>query len=112
MPSVVPMLPATMVPITPTMSDTRAPKISRLSTSRLWKSVPSKACMLPPADQNGGSKIFAPGIGSVGSYGAMTLANTAISTNGTRIASGSTGRSRPMRSRCSATECGKRRLQR
>ena len=108
MPSVVPMLPATMVPITPTISDTRAPKISRLSTSRLWKSVPSRARVLPPVDQNGGSKIFAPGIGSVGSYGAMTLANTAMNTNGTRIASGSNGRSRPTCSRCSARE---RRLQ-
>src|SRR5271168_3920344 len=57
--------------------------------------------MPPPGAQNGGSKIFAPGIGSVGSYGAMTLANKAISTNGTRIASGSSGQSRPMRSRFS-----------
>ena len=95
MPSVVPMLPATMVPSTPTISDTRAPKIRRLSTSRLWKSVPSSQCMLPPADQTGGSKIFAPGIGSVGSYGAITLAKMAISTNGTRISKGTSGRSRP-----------------
>ena len=61
------MLPATMVPVTPTISDTRAPKINRLNTSRLWKSVPRSACALPPSIQKGGSKIFAPGIGSVGS---------------------------------------------
>ena len=73
MPSMVPMPPATMVPMTPTSSETRAPKISRLSTSRPWKSVPSKARVLPPVDQNGGSKIFAPGIGSVGSYGAIAV---------------------------------------
>ena len=30
----VPMLPATIVPVTPTINDTRAPKISRLRTSR------------------------------------------------------------------------------
>src|ERR1700720_2735770 len=63
------MLPATMVPVTPTISDTRAPKISRLKTSRDWKSVPRSACALPPCIQNGGSKIFAPGIGSVGGGG-------------------------------------------
>jgi hypothetical protein len=94
------------VPITPTISETRAPKINRLSTSRPWKSVPSRARVPPPVDQNGGSKIFAPGIGSVGSYGAIALANTAMNTNGTRIASGSHGTSRPMCSRLSARKAG------
>ena len=42
---------ATMVPVTPTISDTRAPKISRLKTSRDWKSVPSNAWILPPCIQ-------------------------------------------------------------
>ena len=46
----VPMLPATIVPITPTISDTRAPKISRLSTSRPWKSVPSSAARVGALD--------------------------------------------------------------
>jgi hypothetical protein len=52
---------------------------------------------LPPRAQNGGSKIFAPGMGSVGSYGAMKLAKTAMNTNGIKIASGSTGHPRPAR---------------
>ena len=77
--------------MTPTISDTRAPKISRESTSRPWKSVPSRAVGLAPSAQKGGAKILAPGIGSVGSNGAIALANTATSTNGTRIASGTTG---------------------
>src|SRR5262245_37388850 len=88
------MQPATSVPVSPTISDTREPKIRRLSTSRPWKSVPNRACALPPAAQKGGSKIFAPGIGSVGSYGAITPANRAISTYGTRIASGTIGNPR------------------
>ena len=67
MPSIVPMPPATIVPVTPTISETRAPKIKRLNTSRPWKSVPSRACGLAPAIQKGGSNILAPGIGSVGS---------------------------------------------
>src|SRR5580765_4304816 len=91
MPKVVPMLPATIVPMTPTINETRAPKISRLRTSRPWKSVPRSASGLAPSIQNGGSKILAPGMGSVGSYGTIALANTASSTNGTRIASGNTG---------------------
>src|ERR1700720_4184974 len=68
------MLPATMVPVTPTISDTRAPKIKRLKTSRDWKSVPRSACALPPCIQNGGSKIFAPGIGSGGAEGGVESA--------------------------------------
>src|SRR5215472_7197961 len=101
MPSAVPMLPATMVSITPTINDTRAPKIRRLNRSRAWKSVPSNACVLPPCIQNGGSKIFASGIGSVGSYGAIQSAKSASRMNGTRIASGSTGncRARPVQRR-------------
>src|SRR5438105_8405203 len=91
LPKVVPMPPATTVPMTPTSSDTRRPKISRERTSRPWKSVPSRAGGLAPSAQKGGAKILAPGIGSVGSNGAIALANTATSTNGTRIASGTTG---------------------
>ena len=70
------MPPATRVPISPTISDTRAPKISRLKMSRLWKSVPSGVAKLPPSIQNGGANISAPFTGNVGSYGAMKSAKT------------------------------------
>src|SRR5829696_8554036 len=90
-PRLVPMPPATIVPMTPTISETRAPCSRRLNMSRPWKSVPSRAAGLAPSTQNGGSKILAPGIGSVGSYGAMIPAKPATRKNGIRIASGRTG---------------------
>src|SRR5262249_19640600 len=108
MPSVVPMLPATIVPVTPTMSDTRAPKNSRLSTSRPWKSGPSSAAGLAPAFQKGGARIWARGIGWVGSWGAIRSANPATSRRERRIVSGSSGhcRARASHSRRSATPAG------
>jgi hypothetical protein len=42
MPSRVPITPATSTAVTPTIIDTRAPKISRDSTSRPTWSVPSR----------------------------------------------------------------------
>ena len=61
------MTPATITAVKPTTIKTRAPKMSRESTSRPRWSVPSSASGLAPGIQKGGSKILAPGIGSVGS---------------------------------------------
>ena len=62
------MPPATTVPMTPTISDTRAPKISRLEhVAALEIGAEQGVPGCAPSIQNGGSKILAPGIGSVGS---------------------------------------------
>src|SRR5712692_11056835 len=100
MPIAVPMLPATTVPIRPTTSDTRAPKMRRLRTSRPWKSVPSRVAVLPPSIQNGGSKMFAPFTGSVGSYGAMRSAKIATRVRPTRITTATSGASRRVLTTC------------
>ena len=54
MPSTVPMTPAIRTAVMPTIMETRAPKMSRESTSRPRWSVPSRWASLPPACQNGG----------------------------------------------------------
>src|SRR6185295_3468081 len=77
MPSAVPRPPATSVPISPTISDTRAPWIRRLRMSRPRKSVPRGVTELPPSIQRGGSNTLAPLTGSVGSWGAMRSAKIA-----------------------------------
>src|SRR5881628_1319862 len=93
-PIAVPMLPATSVPISPTISDTRAPWIRRLRMSRPWKSVPSSVIARPPSIQNGGSNTFAPCTGSVGSYGAMRSAKIATSMRPPRMTTAACGASR------------------
>src|SRR6266545_2744737 len=92
-PIAVPMLPATSVPISPTISDTRAPWIKRLRMSRPWKSVPSSVIARPPSIQNGGSNTFAPCTGSVGSCGAMRSAKIATSTRPPRMTMAARGAS-------------------
>ncbi len=93
-PIAVPMPPATRVPISPTISDTRAPWISRLRMSRPWKSVPSGVATLPPSIQNGGANISAPFTGSVGSYGAMRSARSATRIRPPRMTTAASGASR------------------
>src|SRR5207245_4987159 len=93
-PIAVPMLPATSVPISPTISDTRAPWIRRLRMSRPWKSVPSSVVARPPSIQNGGSNTFAPCTGSVGSCGAMRSAKIATSMRPPRMTMAACGASR------------------
>src|SRR5437899_2755947 len=88
------MLPATSVPISPTISDTRAPWIRRLRMSRPWKSVPSSVVARPPSIQNGGSNTFAPCTGSVGSCGAMRSAKIATSMRPPRMTMAACGASR------------------
>src|SRR2546425_5570635 len=93
-PIAVPIPPATSVPISPTISDTRVPWMRRLRTSRLWKSVPSNVVVRPPSIQKGGSKTFAPFTGSVGSCGAMRSAKIATSIRPPRMTTGTSGASR------------------
>src|SRR6266508_228706 len=93
-PIAVPMLPATSVPISPTINDTRAPWIRRLRMSRPWKSVPSSVIARPPSIQNGGSNTCAPCTGSVGSYGAMRSAKIATSMRPPRMTTAACGASR------------------
>ena len=54
MPSPVPSTPATTTAVKPTTTETRAPKISRESTSRPRWSVPRRYRSLPPTCQKGG----------------------------------------------------------
>src|SRR4029453_12226490 len=56
MPRVLPSTPAMITAVKPTIIDTRAPKISRDSTSRPMWSVPSRCSVLPPAIHAGGRK--------------------------------------------------------
>src|SRR5688572_645675 len=91
------MAPATSVPMRPTMSETRAPWISRLRMSRPWKSVPSGASVLPPSIQNGGANIVAPCTGSVGSWGAMRSAKSATNARPPRRTAGTSGACRARR---------------
>src|SRR3989442_731355 len=93
-PIAVPIPPATSVPISPTISDTRVPWMRRLRTSRLWKSVPSNVVVRPPSIQNGGRNPFAPFTGSVGSCGAMRSAKIATSIRPPRMTTGTSGASR------------------
>src|SRR5512132_4188662 len=88
------MLPATSVPMSPTISDTRVPWIRRLRMSRPWKSVPSGVAALPPSIQKGGANTSAPFTGSVGSYGAMRSARIATSIRPPRMTMGARGASR------------------
>src|SRR5688500_3891085 len=91
------MPPATSVPMSPTISDTRAPWISRLRMSRPWKSVPSGADHFPPSIQNGGSNMSAPCTGMVGSYGARTSAKIATSASPPRMTIAASGAFRAAR---------------
>src|SRR5216683_5785731 len=116
MPSVVPMAPATMTARKPTTMDTRAPKISRESTSRPTWSVPSRWARLPPSTQAGGLNRSV-SVPTSGSEGASTSAKIAVRIRMPRMAIGSTGRlpdlspdQRPGRGRTSACIAGRARL--
>ncbi len=113
MPIRVPIAPATMVPVRATISEIRAPYISRLSTSRPRKSVPSGALRLPPSAQNGGrpstyGQLSRPnlawhsalvgGTGEILSCGAIIGASSATSTRTATTSNGRVGNSRTMRS--------------
>src|SRR5216684_4218696 len=96
MPSAVPTTPAKMTAVKPTTIDTRAPKISRDSTSRPSWSVPSRYSVLPPFTQKGGLNR-AVRLPISGLCGASWLAKTATRAMIPRISSGTTGTS-PSRS--------------
>src|SRR5216684_1528055 len=106
MPSVVPTMPANTTAVRPTTIDTRAPKISRDSTSRPSWSVPSRYWVLPPVAQNGGLKR-AVRLPISGLCGASWLANTATRAMPTRITKGIIGTS-PSRSARMAVKRGAR----
>src|SRR2546422_2597591 len=91
MPSTVPTTPAKITAVKPTTIDTRAPKISRESTSRPTWSVPSRCAVLPPCCHAGGRKR-SPRMPTCGSWGAMTSAKIASSASTRRMAIGKTGR--------------------
>ena len=84
MPSAVPTAPAKITAVMPTTIDTRAPKISRDSTSRPSWSVPSRYLVLPPVTQNGGLKRAAR-LPTSGLCGASWLAKTATKAMPPRI---------------------------
>src|SRR5882724_9372533 len=106
MPSAVPITPAKMTAVKPTTIDTRAPKISRDSTSRPSWSVPSRYSVLPPVTQKGGLKR-AVRLPISGLCGASWLAKTATKAMLTRIRVGITGTS-PSRSARRAAKRGAR----
>ena len=74
----------------PTIIDTRAPKISRESTSRPMWSVPSRCAVLPPWIHAGGLKRW-PREPISGLWGTTKSANTASSSSVARIAIGIIG---------------------
>src|SRR5262249_34075604 len=90
-PSVVPSTPAKITAVKPTTIDTRAPKISRDSTSRPTWSVPSRCVMLPPCCHAGGRKR-SPSSPTCGSCGAMKSAKIASTANTSRMLIGNSGR--------------------
>src|SRR5881628_2169058 len=90
-PSAVPITPAKITAVKPTIIDTRVPKISRESTSRPMWSVPSQCSALPPATQAGGLKRWESEPTS-GLCGAMNSANTAVNTSTSRIRIGNVGK--------------------
>src|SRR6266567_1805824 len=92
MPSAVPTTPAKITAVKPTTIDTRAPKISRDSTSRPSWSVPSRYCVLPPLTQKGGLNR-AVRLPISGLCGASWLAKTATRAMPTRITKGIIGTS-------------------
>src|SRR6266853_1396874 len=92
MPSVVPTTPAKRTAVIPTTIETRAPKISRDSTSRPSWSVPSRYWVLPPFTQNGGLNR-AVRLPISGLCGANWLAKTATRAMLTRITKGMIGAS-------------------
>src|SRR3954453_3360935 len=104
MPSVVPIIPATRTAVMPTIIETRAPKISRDSTSRPSWSVPSKYSYVPPFIQNGGLKraVSIPTSGLCGARNSAKIATKAIVP---RISTGNSGKS-PRRNRRSAAKRG------
>src|SRR5919201_2838788 len=91
MPSTVPITPAKMTAVKPTTIDTRAPKISRESTSRPTWSVPSRCAVLPPCCHAGGRKR-SPSSPTCGSCGAITSAKIASTANTSTMAIGKIGR--------------------
>ena len=92
MPSVVPMVPATTTARMPTTIDTRAPKISRESTSRPRWSVPSRNCEVPPCCHAGGLKRM-PRLPTSGEWGASASAKIATAAIVHRIPTGNQGKS-------------------
>src|SRR2546425_1749367 len=90
MPSTVPTTPAKITAVKPTTIDTRAPKISRESTSRPTWSVPSRCAVLPPCCQAGGRKR-SPSSPTWGSWGAITSAKIASSASTARMVMGTIG---------------------
>src|SRR5438046_1854802 len=91
MPSTVPTTPAKITAVKPTTIDTRAPKISRESTSRPTWSVPSRCAVLPPCCQAGGRKR-SPSSPTWGSWGAMKSAKIASRASVPRMTMGKAGR--------------------
>src|SRR5882672_7307120 len=90
MPSTVPTKPAKSTARKPTSIDTRAPKISRDSTSRPMWSVPSRYSVVPPAIHAGGRKRR-DSVPTSGLCGATNSAKTARKASTTRIAIGTIG---------------------
>ncbi len=90
MPSVVPIVPATTTARMPTTIETRAPKISRESTSRPRWSVPSRNSELPPCCQAGGLKRM-PRLPTSAECGAISSADIATSAIVSRIPTGNHG---------------------
>src|SRR6266480_4346647 len=90
MPRTVPMNPATITAVKPTIMETRAPKMSRERTSRPRWSVPRRCSALPPACHAGGRKR-SPSVPTSGLWGAMASARIATSATVTMIAVGMTG---------------------
>src|SRR5919197_751208 len=91
MPSTVPITPAKMTAVKPTTIETRAPKISRESTSRPTWSVPSRCSLLPPCCHAGGRKR-SPSNPTCGSCGAMKSAKIASTASAVRMMMGNHGR--------------------
>ena len=86
------MTPAKITAVKPTTIETRAPKISRDSTSRPSWSVPSRWFIAPPACQNGGLKR-AVRLPTSGLCGARTSAKIAVKAITPRMMIGINGRS-------------------
>src|SRR5215510_5746896 len=96
-PSAVPTMPPTKIAIADTVSDTRAPWISRLRMSRPSLSVPRRWVALPPSCHTGGLSRFASDPFN-GSWGATYGANTAgMTSRNMRIERATTGYRRTSR---------------
>src|SRR5215813_9697901 len=84
-PSSVPSVPATPMATSETSSEMRLPQMTRLSTSRPKRSVPSRWSAFPPSIQIGGIDFLTMSP-AVGLCGARYGANTAVTTRAARIA--------------------------